>query len=248
MTKMTASNAYKIDLQQKALSKSKNQNDNLKETFYCNYSHPMIQKKAVDFKRFQSDESTLIKNIFLFVRDGIVFGGDRWRVKASETLNKGYGACYNKNLLFIALLRSFGIQAKLMANPMRKDFMKPAMGIAYLTVSNPFMHCFTEICLNNRWISVDPTLDERTYQAFFAPLQKSWGIDWDGHSDMVLYENSIVGPSKYYLNIDEELQKNLNSHFLFRHEPDFILSTWLSIGNNMMWKPTGNSYYLKHLR
>lgn len=60
---MTASNAYKINLQQKADNQSKNTNDNLKETFYCNYSHPTIQKKAVGFDQFRSDGRTDVQGV-----------------------------------------------------------------------------------------------------------------------------------------------------------------------------------------
>jgi transglutaminase-like putative cysteine protease len=203
-------------------TKDPNEKINLMETYYCDYSHPLIQEKAADFMQYKSDKSTLIKKIFHFVRDEIVFGGDYWKVKASETLQKSYGACYNKNLLFIALLRASGIQAKLLANPMRKDFMKPAIGVAYLTISNPFMHCFTEVYLDNKWIAVDPTLDQQTFITFFSPLGVAWGIDWVGGSNMILYPDSIVGTSKLYPDIDEALRTNLDSHFLFKHEPDYI--------------------------
>jgi transglutaminase-like putative cysteine protease len=216
----------------------------LEETFYCDYSHPIIRDKASDFKIYESDKLNLIQNIFHFVRDGIVFGGDIWKTKASETLNKGYGACYNKNLLLITLLRSFDIPTKYKANPMKKDFLKPAIGSAHFTVSSPFMHCFTEFNINGNWVAIDPTLDRLAYDTFFGPLNKSWGVDWDGESDMVLYSDSIMGDSIYYKDIDKALNANLDSHFLFNNEPDFVLSKWLDIGNKIMWNKTGS--YFNH--
>jgi hypothetical protein len=217
----------------------------LTETIYCDYLHPAIQDKASEFKAYEDNKLSLIKTIFHFVRDGIVFGGDLWKTKASETLNKGYGACYNKNLLLIALLRSFGIPTKYKANPMKNSFMKPAIGSAHITVSSPFMHCFTEVNINGSWVAIDPTLDKLTYDTFFSPLNTSWGINWDGKSDMLLYVDSIMGEAIYYKDIDKALEANLGSHFMFKGEPEFDLSNYLSTGNKIMWNQTGNNFYHK---
>lgn len=180
----------------------------------------------------------LFDDIELFVRESIVFGGDRWKVKASETLEKGYGACYNKNLLLIALLRYHGVPSKLCANPMQKDFNKAPMGFGYITVSTPFYHCFTKVLIEDKWIDIDPTFDRNTYNTFFAPLKVVWNIDWDSYNNMLLYKGSVVGPAEVYDDIDKSLAKNLNSHFLFRYEPESLVAFWLSIGNSMMWKKT----------
>lgn len=221
---------------------SKNYNY-LKETCFCDYNHNAIRGMANHFVQASKDPIELTKNIFMFVRDKIIFGGDHWQVNASETLQKGYGACWNKNLLLIALLRYYKIPSRLKANPMKNDFMKPAMGAAYLMVSSPFYHCFTEVYLDERWIAVDPTLDKKTYHTFFMPRNVDWGIDWNGTSDMRLYTESIVGPAELYSDIDQALLFNLNSHFLFRYESRFILSLWLEFGNKKMWQKTGNNTF-----
>ena len=77
----------------------------LKETYFCDYNHEAIQNIANDFVQLTKDPIELTKSIFMFVRDKIIFGGDHWQVKSSETLQKGYGACWNKNLLLTAMLR-----------------------------------------------------------------------------------------------------------------------------------------------
>ena len=162
-------------------------NSDLAETDYCDYSNAEIKKVARTFLKFKKNERELVTKLFLFVRDDIIFGGDRWRVKASETLNKGYGACYNKNLLLVALLRYHGIPSQLCANPMSKNFNKPAIGYGYITMSTPFFHCFTKVLVDKKWVDIDPTLDKTTYDTFFAPLNIDWSVDWDGHSNMRLY-------------------------------------------------------------
>ncbi len=212
----------------------------LKETYYCDFSNKEIEKNAKNFEEYKGDTRGLVIKIFLFVREEIVFGGDRWKVKASETLKKGYGACYNKNLLLVALLRYYGIPSKLCANPMKKDFAKTAMGIAYVTVSNPFCHCFTKVLIEDNWVDIDPTLDKKTYNTFFASQNVSWDIDWDGCNDMFLYKGSEIGGTKVFDDIDSALENNLDSYFLFRREPELLLSPWLSMGNLAMWKQTKN--------
>ena len=220
--------------------KSNDESYDLVETYYCDFSNIEIKKAAKDFLEHKENTRELVTKIFLFVRDKIIFGGDQWKVKASETLKKGYGACYNKNLLLVALLRYHGIPSKLCANPMQKDFCKAVMGFGYATVSTPFDHCFTKVLIDEKWVDIDPTLDKKTYRTFFVPQNVSWGIDWDGHNDMFLYEGSTINEPKILNDIDSALEKNLKSHYLFRKEPEFLLSLWLSLGNMMMWKQTKN--------
>jgi len=216
-------------------------NDNLAETTYCDYSHPAIAELSNKFLRDSTDIHDLIEKVFLFVRDTIIFGGDHWQVKASETLLKGYGACYNKNLLMISLLRAAKVRSKLMGNPLRNSFTKPSVGPLYVFFSDPFYHCFSNVLIDGNWVSIDPTLDRMTYETFFKPAGVTWQIDWDRTNDMLLYSESVAGKPREYNNIDEALNKNLDSYFLFKHEPKFICSIWLNMGNKTMWKNTQKS-------
>ncbi len=215
-------------------------NNDLMDTFYCDFSNKEIEKAAKNFQGYKGDTRELVTKIFLFVREEIVFGGDRWKVKASETLKKRYGACYNKNILLVALLRYHGIPSKFCAHPMQKDFCKAAMGFGYVTISTPFYHCFTKVLIDDNWVDIDPTLDNKTYNTFFAPQNVYWNIDWDGYNDMFIYKGSEIGDPEIFDDIDSALENNLDSYFLFRHEPEFLLSPWLSLGNLTMWKQTKN--------
>jgi transglutaminase-like putative cysteine protease len=211
----------------------------LSETVYCDHSHLAIRALSEKILRETANTVDLIEKIFLFVRDQIVFGGDHWQVKASETLAKGYGACFNKNLLMIAILRASSVPSKLMANPLRKSFTKPSVGSAHRFFSDPFYHCFTRVRMDDRWVSIDPTLDRTNYATFFQPAGVTWSVDWDGRSDMLLYSESVAGPAREFIHMDDALDGNLDSHFLFRHEPKWIRSLWLAVGNRNMWRRTG---------
>lgn len=232
---MLSTNIEDIDMVQRRPGKQ-SITDNLAETVYCDHSHPAIRKLSDQFTQSSTDTADLIGNVFLFVRDSIVFGGDHWQVKASETLAKGYGACFNKNLLMIALLRAAKVQSKLMANPLKKTFAKLSAGSACRFFSDPFYHCFTNVLINGQWKSIDPTLDRRTYETFFKPAGITWQIDWDGATDMLLYSESVAGPQREFDQIDEALKNHLDSYFLFKHEPRFLCDLWVGMGNKTMWR------------
>lgn len=205
-------------------------------TFYCDHTHPGIKALAEKIEKRSETPLEYIRNVFFHVRDTIRFGADVWQVKASQTLSKGYGACYNKNLLMIALLRNQFIACRLMANPMKNSFTRPSIGNLFKTLSNPFYHCFSEVLLNNQWIHLDPTLDIDTYHTYFKPMNLGWSVDWDENGMRPLYSESIMGESVTYMDIDQALKNNLNSYFLFRFEPNFILNWYAKIGNFSLWK------------
>lgn len=46
---------------------------------------------------------------------------------------------------------------------------------------------------NRKWVDLEPTLDQKTYDTFYRPINVSWNIDWDGSSNCRLYKESITG-------------------------------------------------------
>lgn len=211
-------------------------NKHLQSTIYCDFPHPSIQALSGKLDRDSKGSLQFIKKAFFYVRDEIRFGADLWKVKASDTLKKRYGACYNKNLLFIAVLRSQEIPCIFAANPMRRTFTRPSAGLAHLLFSNPFFHCFTKVWYDKKWIHLDPTLAKDDYETFFKPLGMNWGIGWNPDGMTPLYSESIMGEPVEFHNIDAALTSNLNSWFMFKHEPNFLLKPWLMAGNRTMWK------------
>jgi transglutaminase-like putative cysteine protease len=111
----------------------------------------------------------------------------------------------------MALLRSNGIPARLACNPVRREFMRPAMGEACKTIQEPFHHCFVQVQLEGAWISVDATLDARTYQKLFVPHGVAWGIDWNGRDDMRLCADDIVGPTEYFEDTDSAIARDVGN-------------------------------------
>ena len=169
-------------------------NDALRATFYCDHDHPSIQEVAARLRTAGGDVPKIAARTFSFVRDEVPFGFDLVRRKASQTLKRGHGVCWNKNLLLVALLRANGIPARFCSVPLRRTFIEPVVGALHRLANDPFHHCLVQALVNDRWTILDATLDRGTYEAFFRPRGVEWGVDWDGQGDVRLYTESVVGP------------------------------------------------------
>jgi transglutaminase-like putative cysteine protease len=204
----------------------------LQKTVYCDFEHPAVSALAEELSNAASNPVTVAVATFNLVRDKIRFGFDLVRVKASETLAKGYGSCWNKSLLLVALLRKNKIPAQMAFYPVKREFMRPAMGELCQTLAEPFNHCFTQIELNGKWIAADATLDSSTYRKLFKPHQVPWGIDWDGKKDMQIYTEHIIGPAVIIKDIDTVIQKDVGNVL----PPPSEAEAYLGPANHQMWQ------------
>jgi len=215
-----------------AQSKQSAMEDMLQETFFCDFNNSAIQKLAEELAGDERNPKKITQTVFKYVRDNIRFGFDIVQVKASDTLEKGYGSCWNKTILMVALLRYNKIPSRVAYNPVKREFMKPAMGDAYLTMSESINHCFAQVYLDDRWIVVDPTLDQKTYEKLFVPFNVSWGIDWNGTSDCQLYTENICGPVGLFEDIDIAFQSDVGNMM----PPASQAGQFFDPPNNAMWK------------
>ncbi len=184
---------------------------NIQETVYCDFNHAAVSSLAKKLAGDGIDAGKIAQAVFKHVRDNIRFGFDLVQVKASQTLEKGYGVCWNKALLMVALLRANQVPARLASNPVQREFMKPVMGEACQTLPETINHCFAQVHLDSDWICVDATLDAATYEKFFVPHGVAWGIDWEGKEDLRLYTESIVGPVESIENIDAAVLQDVGN-------------------------------------
>jgi transglutaminase-like putative cysteine protease len=204
----------------------------LKKSVYCDYGHPAIAGLAQDLAKGESEPAGIVLSTFKHIRDHIRFGFDLVQVKASETLSKGYGVCWNKSLLLVALLRSNKIPARMAHHPVNREFMRPAMGDACQTLTDTINHCFTQVHLNGAWVTVDATLDTPTYTNLFKPHHVSWGIDWDGVKDMRLYSEHIDGPVVVVEDIDAAVQQDMGNVL----PPLTEAEAFFGSANRQMWQ------------
>jgi transglutaminase-like putative cysteine protease len=202
-------------------------------TRYCDIEHPEIAKLASKISNQARSERDTALRCFLSLRDGVRFGIDLVRRRASETLSQGYGACYNKSLLLTALLRACGIEAELGTIPLHRTFIRPYVGLNYLLINSPFHHGLTRVRLGGTWMWVEPTLDRPTYEALFRPMDVRWGIDWDGETDAdFLYQEHVLGPPRVCEDIDHAIGTNLGNRLL----PDPLAAAWNRRINRRAWR------------
>lgn len=207
----------------------------LAATFYCDHGHHLIQHTAKRLRTGNDDPTAVARQTFQFVRDRILFGFDRFQRKASETLKKGYGVCWNKALLLTALLRANGIPTQFASIPVKRSFIKPAIGGWHRLANHPYHHCLVRAEIAGRWTLIDPVLDLKTFAAFFLPLNPAWNIEWNGWDDMRLYTDSVTGPVRIHEDIDAALDGKVGNTEL----PAFLAWIGNSYVNSRMWKRAG---------
>jgi transglutaminase-like putative cysteine protease len=218
-----------------ANSNSTGLEDMVKETYFCDFGHKEIRRVAEELRKSRDDHTELAKSIFGFVRDQIVFGFDPWQVRASDTLQKGYGMCSNKALLMVALLRYHRIPARLASLAIKREFLRPAWGPWCLLMPRTLNHVIAQVCLEGQWNSVDLTLDKATYERLYLPSGISWGIDWNKGTDCLVFEDKIAGPVEPYYDIDEALRANAGNPL----PPEFMVRPFFTFINKRMWKEAG---------
>jgi transglutaminase-like putative cysteine protease len=210
-------------------------NEDTKATRYCDFNHPAIQAMAEQLAQESGTPYRLALNTFTWVRDNIPFGFDFIKVKASNTLQKGFGACFNKSLLMLALLRANGIPARFCSVPVSRWFMKPYAGLQCALINNPFHHCLVHINLDGKWSFAEPALDQATYNALFKPLGIKWGIDWNQDRQDRLYLEHLKGEPKIHYDIDEIIDRNVENALL----PAPIVRFFSNSVNRKAWAKVG---------
>jgi transglutaminase-like putative cysteine protease len=207
----------------------------LKETYFCDYNHPEIQNLAKKLSEQTSDPIEIAKKTFYYVRDNIVTGYDLYKIKASDILKKGYGICWGKSSLLIALLRYNKIEAQFGTIPVHRKFIGPLIGNFYHLANSPYNHCVVHALLNDRWTILDPVLDKKPYETFFVPKNVQWGIDWNGKDDCRLYTESVVGEPEIHEDIDGTIKNKAGNTEL----PVFMALKVYNFLNKRVWKKTG---------
>lgn len=209
--------------------------EDIKATRYCDFHHPAIQARAEKLAKDSDDPYQVARNTFGWVRDHIPFGFDFIKVKASDTLLKGYGACFNKSLLMVALLRANRIPARFCSVPVSRWFMKPYIGLQCLLINDPFHHCLVQVQMDGQWSFAEPTLDQATYDALFRPLHVKWGIDWSEERQDRLYLDHLKGEVEIHHDIDQIIDRNVGNSLL----PAPIVRFFSNSVNQKAWARIG---------
>lgn len=193
------------------------QNDRMKEylqaTQFCDCDHPSIRAKAQELTRDASNQKEAAIAIFAFARDGILFGSDRYNIKASETLQKGIGFCIPKPNVQIALLRAAGIPARYHQANVNKAAIKGIVAdFGYNALPEGiWYHPWCECYLDGEWIACETLFDQRLYQnakvKHIIDDKKIPDIDWDGEHNLCLVSPWIIEDSGTLASFDEVIHR-----------------------------------------
>jgi transglutaminase-like putative cysteine protease len=185
--------------------------DWLASTRYCDSDHPTIREVARDTCRDADSERAAAVRLFRFVRDRVLYTFGPWGLPASATLARREGTCTNKNNLFVALLRSAGIQAGygvLQVNA-KEYFGNIAPGVFKPFLSAHSIHVYAAVRLEGRWIKCDTSTDREMAEKTAHFCQQTQLVEWDGADDALdaldpahVYTDLGVRPS-----VDELLAK-----------------------------------------
>ncbi len=156
-----------------------------------NTEHPKIRLLAIKLTQLRPGRREKALACFEFIRH-LPFGcvGNGTGVSSLVVLKRGQGDCHTKSTLFIALLRSLNIPARLRFVTLKPDFLHGILELG----NQPVEHCCAEVWLDNRWLAVDShVVDLPLARAATEHLSEEnralgYGIhalgqtDWDGHT------------------------------------------------------------------
>jgi len=141
--------------------------------------HPLVQELAKNLTAEKDSRQGKLKRIFRFVRDDILFGfppeGDF--VKASQTIERGYGQCNTKGILFLALSRAAGIPARLHYSQISKEIQHGFFtGWFYKLMPEELTHSWVEVKLDGEWRAIDSYINDLNlhYAAVRELSRKGW--------------------------------------------------------------------------
>ena len=147
--------------------------------------HPDVRWAARRVCRDARSDRRRALSIFQYVRDAVRFGwtSDAWREPASRTLNLGVGYCHTKTALFIAMLRSAGIPARMRFVELDSSVLAGLVRLPDVYVD----HAFAEVWIDHRWVGVDayvvdrPMFDKARQRLIDRGAWVGFGIHRDGH-------------------------------------------------------------------
>lgn len=155
-------------------------------TEFLDHTAPQVRDLVARAVGDETDPTARAVALFYAVRDGLryeVYGSDlsRQGMRASAIIDRGYGFCIHKSLVYAAAVRAAGIPSRLVFGDVRNHLASPRL--RDLVGGDLFrFHCLTEVHLNGQWIKATPVFNKmlcRLYQ--IAPL------DFDGRTDSVYH-------------------------------------------------------------
>lgn len=189
-------------------------NECLKETYYFDYSHAVVQQFIAGLDR-ELDPVSLAIQVYLKVRDGWRYSAYEFHtepedMKASAVMQREQGHCLDKAIILITCFRALGLPARLhlakVMNHIAVEQLVDSFGTNELTP-----HGYVEVYLGEQWVACTP--------AFNKGLCDKLGVDvleFDGINDSVF---------QAYDKHDGKFMEYLEDYGTFEDFPrEFVLS------------------------
>lgn len=157
----------------------------LKETYYLDYSNPLLQNLVADFRHLSDTEK--IKQLYLKVRDGwrynaYTIGLDKNHYRASTIIKKKEAHCIDKAILYIAGLRALGIPSRLrlakVSNHIAAERLEAKLGTNELAP-----HGLVDVYYNGKWKKCSPAFNKELCDMYNVAV-----LDFNGTEDSILQE------------------------------------------------------------
>jgi hypothetical protein len=133
-------------------------------TNHCDFGHPSIRYTAELLKGKDDWESAI--NVWNYVRT-MPYRFGFWYVKASQTLELGFGMCTTKANLQVALLRAMGIEAQYGEANVAAKYLIPFLPPSYrFKVSKGIKHYFCLVNLDGEYFRSDASFTKESLQLF----------------------------------------------------------------------------------
>jgi len=130
----------------------------------ADFNAPLVRQTAIELTSGIKGARGKLEQLFLYVRDDIKFGfppeGDF--VKASQTIELGYGQCNTKATLFLALCKAIGATTRIHFSLISRDIQKGFFtGIAFWMMPKQISHSWIEVEVEGRWRRIDTFINDR---------------------------------------------------------------------------------------
>lgn len=168
---------------------------------YINWNENIIISKADEFKQKYTDEISLIKAIYNFVRDEIKHSWDvqnkRVTRSATEVLEQGVGICWAKANLLASLLRACGIPAGICYQRLTLGDV-PETGFCIHALNAVYIKSL------NKWIRLDARGNKANVDAQFDLEQERLAFPVRADLGEVDYRIVYAKPSAKLMQVLEE--------------------------------------------
>jgi len=146
----------------------------------ADFDNPIVKDKAVRLSKCYETVEDKIAALFYYVRDDIKFQfpDELDFVPASRTIKYGYGACNNKTILYLALCKAIGIEARIHFSLIDKSIQRGLIrGFFYWIIPQKISHSWLEVKIDNAWFPIDSYINDAEY--YTAAKKELCQSGWD---------------------------------------------------------------------